>query len=104
MFNKINLGFLGYDSYDSDDSSDESSKQQILRDVIELVAKQLCLELKQVLPTSNFSNDLGADSLDMVELLMSLEENFGITIPEDEASTITTVQEAANYISDQLVS
>ena len=67
-----------------------------------IVATQLCLDVNQVLPTSNFSTDLGADSLDMVELVMALEEAFEIDIPEDVASSITTVEEAVNTISAKI--
>jgi acyl carrier protein len=74
----------------------------ILDKVRSIVAEQLCLEETQVRPDANFSTELGADSLDVVELVMALEEGFGIEIPDDAASEISTVEEAANFIRLQL--
>jgi acyl carrier protein len=56
------------------------------------------LNLNQVKPESNFVDDLGADSLDTVELIMSFEEEFGVEIPDTEAEKIKTVQDVINYI------
>lgn len=78
------------------------NSNEILEKVRSIVADQLCLEHSQVRPDAHFSKELGADSLDVVELVMALEEGFGIEIPEDSASEISTVEEAANFISAQL--
>ena len=75
---------------------------EILDKVRTIVAEQLCLEESQVRPDANFSTELGADSLDVVELVMALEEGFGIEIPDEAASSILTVEEAADYIKAQL--
>lgn len=75
---------------------------EILDKVRTIVAEQLCLEESQVRPDANFSTELGADSLDVVELVMALEEGFGIEIPDEAASSISTVEEAADYIRVQL--
>ncbi len=66
--------------------------------VIEIVAGQLGVDKDKIKPESNFVNDLGADSLDTVELVMELEEEFDISIPDDAAEKIQTVGEAINHI------
>ena len=71
---------------------------EILGKVKAIVAEQLGLEQQQVKATANFSAELGADSLDVVELVMSLEEAFDIEIPDESAANISTVQDAVDYI------
>ncbi|MBB5022020.1 acyl carrier protein [Desulfurispira natronophila] len=66
--------------------------------VKEIVAEQLGVGIDTVNPESSFIDDLGADSLDTVELIMALEEEFGLEIPDDEAEKIVTVQDAISYI------
>lgn len=66
--------------------------------VTDIVIEQLGLERDKVHPESKFVDDLGADSLDTVELVMALEEEFEIEIPDDEAEKITTLREAISYI------
>ena len=73
----------------------------IFEKVKKIVADQLSVEVEQVVPAASFSNDLGADSLDTVELVMALEEEFDIEIPDEAAEKITTVQEAVDYILAQ---
>ena len=63
-----------------------------------IIVEQLGVKPDQVVPTASFVNDLGADSLDTVELVMALEEEFGIEIPDEEAEKILTVQDAVKYI------
>ncbi len=72
-----------------------------LTKVQEVVAKQLSIDLVEVKPEANFQNDLGADSLDIVELVMALEEAFDIEIPDEEAEKISTVQDAVSYIDQK---
>ena len=66
--------------------------------VKQIIVDQLGVEASEVTPASSFVDDLGADSLDRVELIMALEETFGIEIPDDDAEKIATVQDAVNYI------
>jgi acyl carrier protein len=66
--------------------------------VKEIIAKELEVELKQLTPEAKFIEDLGADSLDIVELVMALEEEFGIDIPDEEADTLKTVGDAMGYL------
>ncbi|MBR52811.1 acyl carrier protein [Candidatus Poribacteria bacterium] len=69
--------------------------------LVEIVAEQLQIDAEQVVPEASFMDDLGADSLDTVELIMALEEELGIEIPDDEAESIRTVQDALNYINQK---
>lgn len=66
--------------------------------VKKIVAEQLGVDAEDIKPESSFVDDLGADSLDLVELIMALEEKFGIEISDEEAENITTVQQAIDYI------
>ena len=70
--------------------------------VVKMVAEQLGVKEEEVKLESSFVDDLGADSLDTVELIMALEEEFDTEIPDEEAEKITTVQEAINYINNNL--
>ena len=66
--------------------------------VKEVVIDKLGVEEEKIVSAASFVDDLGADSLDTVELIMQLEEEFGIEIPDEDAETITTVQAAVDYI------
>ena len=68
--------------------------------VIEIVSEQMGVAKDQVTRDTSFVNDLGADSLDTVELVMEFEEEFDITIPDEEAEKIQTVGQAIDYIKD----
>lgn len=74
------------------------NKQEIMEKVQAIVADQLGVERDQVTPVANFVNDLGADSLDTVEVVMALEEAFTIEIPDEAAEKILIVQQAVDYI------
>ena len=75
--------------------------QEILEKVCSIVSEQLSVESGEVKPESNFQNDLGADSLDTVELVMALEEAFDIEIPDDAAEGIATVGDAVKFIEEK---
>ncbi len=76
-----------------------SMDQDIFEKVKKIVVDQLEVEEEQVTKEANFANDLGADSLDTVELVMAFEEEFNIEIPDEEAEKIETVGKAVDYIS-----
>ncbi len=63
-----------------------------------IIAEQLGVDEAQVVPSASFTDNLNADSLDLVELIMSLEEEFGVEIPDDAAEKIGTVKDAIDYI------
>ncbi|HWO56373.1 MAG TPA: acyl carrier protein [bacterium] len=67
--------------------------------VKKIIVEQLGVNAEQVTPKASFIDDLGADSLDTVELVMALEEEFGLEIPDEEAQKIGTVQAAIDYIN-----
>jgi acyl carrier protein len=64
-----------------------------------IIAEQLGVGEDEIKPTSSFIEDLGADSLDIVELVMAMEEEFEVEIPDEEAENIKTVQDAVNYVN-----
>jgi acyl carrier protein len=70
--------------------------------VIEIVCENLGVNKEQVTRSTSFQEDMGADSLDIVELVMELEEEFEITIPDDQAEKIKTVGEAIDYIEREI--
>ena len=75
--------------------------QEILAKVCSIVSEQLSVEAGEVKSDSNVQNDLGADSLDTVELVMALEEAFDIEIPDEAAEGIATVGDAVKFIEDK---
>lgn len=78
------------------------NEAEIFDKVKKIVTEQLSVEpAEKVTPEANFANDLNADSLDTVELVMALEEEFDIEIPDEAAEQITTVQQAVDYISNK---
>ncbi len=74
-----------------------------LEKVKEIVIEQLDVQAEQVTEDASFIEDLGADSLDTVELVMALEENFDIEIPDEDAEKIKTVRDAVEYIDKSVV-
>ena len=74
------------------------SEKSIEEKVKDIIVEQLGVNPEQVTPNASFIEDLGADSLDTVELVMAFEEEFGIEIPDEDAEKITRVKEAVSYI------
>jgi acyl carrier protein len=74
------------------------SKEEIMAKLKPVIAEQLGVDEGEVTDTASFTEDLNADSLDLVELIMSLEEQFGLQISDEDAEKLTTVGEAVDYI------
>ena len=72
--------------------------EEILSKITEIIAEQLDVKESEVTPEKSFTDDLGADSLAIVELVLALEEEFGIKIPDDKVDEIRTVANAVDYI------
>ena len=73
-------------------------REETLAKIQEITADRLGVDKSDVTPDASFREDLEADSLDLVELIMELEEQFGMEIPDEEAEKITTVEEAVDYV------
>ncbi len=78
------------------------NQDEIFGKVKSIVADQLSVDEAQVTETANFQSDLNADSLDVVEMVMALEESFDIEIPDEAAEDIKTVKDAVSYISGKV--
>lgn len=76
--------------------------EKILDRVIDIVAEELAVDRDEVTEDSSFIEDLGADSLDVVELVMAFEEEFDVEIPDEDAENIRTVEDAVSYLEDIL--
>ena len=70
--------------------------------ICKIIAEQLSQDADEVVPEASFIDDLGADSLDLVELVMHMEEEFDVEIPDEQAENIRTVQDAINYVKQHL--
>ena len=73
---------------------------EIVAKVTDIIVDKLCVNADEVKPEASFTNDLGADSLDTVELIMEFEKEFGVSIPDDKAEEIRTVGDAIAYIEN----
>jgi acyl carrier protein len=78
------------------------SREEILTQLKPVVAEQLGVDESEVREDASFTEDLNADSLDLVELIMSLEEKFGLQISDEDAEKLTTVGEAVDFISEHV--
>ncbi len=76
---------------------------EISQKVKSIIAEQLGVKVEEVTDSASFVDDLGADSLDTVELVMALEEEFGIEIPDEDAEKMTNVGEAIRYLEEKAV-
>jgi acyl carrier protein len=77
------------------------TEEEIVKQVKAIIVDKLGVEESEVTESANFTNDLGADSLDTVELLMEFERVFGIKIPDEETSTIATVKDAIDKVKEK---
>ena len=78
------------------------TEEEIVKQVKAIIVDKLGVEESEVTESANFTTDLGADSLDTVELLMEFERVFGIKIPDEETSTIATVKDAIDKVKEKL--
>ena len=76
------------------------SEVVVMQKLQEIIANQLGIEIEKVVPTADFTKELGADSLDVVELVMAFEEEFEIEIDDEVAGEMATVQDALDYIQN----
>ena len=86
-------------NFEQESKTDMSNIEERVK---KIVAEQLGVKLEEVSNDASFVEDLGADSLDTVELVMALEEEFETEIPDEEAEKITNVQEAINYVTNNV--
>lgn len=77
------------------------SEQEVLDKVIQLISERFSVDVLKITKDTTFQEDLGADSLDVVELVMELEDTFGIQISDEDAEKIVTIGDAVNYIVSQ---
>ncbi len=77
-------------------------EKSVERRVIEIIVEQLGVSAEEVTLEASFIDDLGADSLDLVELIMAMEEEFSIEISDEDAEKIQTVQDVVNYINEHM--
>lgn len=78
-----------------------AEEKSVEQKVTEIIVEQLGVNPEQVTPKASFIEDLGADSLDIVELVMAFEEEFGVEVPDEEAEKLQTVQDVIDYIKDK---
>lgn len=80
---------------------EKEERMAVQEKITEIIVEQLGVKAEEVTPEASFVDDLGADSLDTVELVMALEEEFGIEIPDEDAEKIQTVGDAIKYIEEK---
>nr|YP_010865249.1 acyl carrier protein [Campylaephora boydenii]WGT74186.1 acyl carrier protein [Campylaephora boydenii] len=83
--------------------SSQESESFIFTKVRDIVAEQLDVDVQKVTLDANFASDLGADSLDTVELVMAIEEEFDIEIPDKDAEQISTLKQAVDFIQQSMI-
>ncbi len=77
-------------------------REEVVSKLTKIITDRLGVEPDQIVPTATFNEDLGADSLDIVELIMGIEEEFDIEIPDEDAEKLTTVGEALKYTLEKI--
>lgn len=80
---------------------DKEGRMAVQEKITEIIVEQLGVKPEEVTPEASFVDDLGADSLDTVELVMALEEEFGVEIPDEDAEKIQTVGDAIKYVEEK---
>jgi acyl carrier protein len=78
------------------------NRQEIQSKIIAIAAEQAGVALEQVTPATHFVNDLNFDSLDVVEFAMEVEDELGVSIPDDQVEKLQTVEDVITYVNDQL--
>lgn len=73
----------------------------MLNEIIEIIAEQLVIEAEEIKPESKIIDDLKADSLAVVEMLMAIEEKYGVNVPDEDVPSLKTVQDIANYVESK---
>jgi acyl carrier protein len=81
-----------------------ATKEEVVAKVVDLISSSLGVSPDEIEASNSFIDDLGADSLDIVDLVILIEKEFDIEIPDEDAEKITTVQDAIDYINDHLPS
>lgn len=81
-----------------------ATKEEVVAKVVDLISSSLGVTPEEIEASNSFIDDLGADSLDIVDLVILIEKEFDIEIPDEDAEKITTVQDAIDYINDHLPS
>ncbi len=87
------------DAVEQTNEKERRRRMAIDQKMVDIIVEQLSVEKDKVVPNASFVDDLGADSLDLVELIMAMEEEFDIEIPDDDAEKIVTVQNAVDYVN-----
>jgi len=72
----------------------------MINEIIEIIAEKLAIETEKIKPESEIITDLKADSLSIVEMLMEIEEKFGVNVPDEDVANLKTVQDIADYVAD----
>jgi acyl carrier protein len=93
---------IGEQFIDKEYSEEEPMNEEVFAQIQEIVADLLDIDPETITPESTFQKDLGADSLDLVELIMEFEERFGGEISDEDAQKITTVGEAVKYVETRM--
>ncbi|MFO7941842.1 MAG: acyl carrier protein [Bacillota bacterium] len=78
------------------------SREEIAEKIAEMLVDQLGVSEDEIEESAEFAGDLGADSLDLVELIMSMEEEFDLDIPDEDVENITSVGDAVNYVAENI--
>ncbi|MFP4200388.1 MAG: acyl carrier protein [Clostridia bacterium] len=78
------------------------SREEIMEKIVEMLVDQLGVSEDEIEDNADFAGDLGADSLDLVELIMSMEEEFDLDIPDEDVENITSVGDAVDYVAENI--